>query len=327
MDASTIKPLALGSLTIWPPVLLAPMAGYSDLPFRISIRELGGLGMAYTEMLSPKSILFGGGRKRKAILGTCPEDRPLGYQLYGHEAAILAEAARWLVQRGAELIDLNMGCPQPKIAGRGAGGGLLKDTARALDVARQVVAAVRVPVTAKLRLGWDASSHVADRLAKDLEQAGVAAITVHGRTCGQKYLGHASWQGIREVVQAVERIPVIGNGDLTSPEAARRMIEETGCAGVMLARGALKDPWLIRDIGRDLSGEPPLPPPTHADRVVFMRQHFERNLAHHGEDGGVVMFRKWIPQYARAVNIERQHMVKMLRICDLGEMREELSRL
>lgn len=318
-------PFRIASLTFSSPVLLAPMAGYTDLPFRLQVRALGGLGLAYSEMLNPRSILYGGGRKRAAILATCPEDTPLAHQLYGKDPELMAAAAQWLVERGATLIDVNMGCPQKKIARTGAGAGLLKDPAAAVRLAKRVIASVKVPVTAKIRLGWDAHCHVAESLARDLEQAGAAALTIHGRTRGQGYAGRADWDRIGDVVRAVERMPVIGNGDIVSPETAREMFSRTGCAAIMVGRAALKNPWLIREIWNDLQGLPPLPPPDRPERLAFLRAHFERHVRHYGEHGGVVLFRKWIPQYARDLGLPREQMVCLLQIMGLDEMREALA--
>lgn len=319
--------LRIGDLEFATPLLAAPMAGYSDLAFRMSVRPLGGIGLAYTEMLSPASLLQGKGKRRKVLLATCPEDVPLGYQIYGARAAMLCDAARVLEQAGAGLIDINMGCPQRKISGNGAGAGLLRDPEEAVRIAAAVVRSVRVPVTVKLRLGWDAERLVAHEMVPALEDAGVAAVTIHGRTRGQGYTGKADLEQMRKVVQAARRIPVIGNGDVTSPEAARRMFEATGCAAIMIGRGLLANPWLVRDIWRDLRGEPALPAPDRAERLAYMKAHFERMLELYGPATGTVLYRKWIPQYGRRLMRGRQHMVQLLQICDPDEMRRAMDAL
>lgn len=319
--------LAIGGLVFSPPVLLAPMAGYSDLPFRRGLRGFGGIGLAYTEMLSPASLLQGKGRKRKALLATGDDDRPLGYQIYGAHATDLCAAARWLEAHGAPLVDINMGCPQRKISGNGAGAGLLRDPEEAVRIAASVVKSVNVPVTVKLRLGWDLDRLVAHEMVPGLEEAGVAAITIHGRTRGQGYTGKADLDEIRKVVQAARRVPVIGNGDVTSPEAARRMFEATGCAAIMIGRGTLANPWLVRDIWRDLQGLPPAPPPTRTERLAYMRAHFERMLQLYGPSVGTILYRKWIPQYGRKLLRGRQHMVELLQITDPDVMRRAMDAL
>lgn len=318
---------SIGSLVLDTPILLAPMAGYTDLAFRLTVRELGGMGLAYTEMINPRSLLSGGGRKRKAILATAPEDRPLGYQLYGRDPIPLADAARWLQERGAPLIDINMGCPQRKIAGSGAGAGLLRQPQVALKVVESVLAAVSIPVTAKIRLGWDAKSVIAAALACDLEKAGVAAITVHGRTCGQKFLGEADRAAICRVVDAVDHIPVIGNGDITSVGTALQMLRETGCRGIMLGRGALREPWLIRDIWQALQGSLPLSPPTTEMRVNLICKHYDRSVAIYGESAAAVLFRKWVPLYGRKLGLRRDRMIELLTLKEPTQMRSALTRI
>lgn len=321
------QPLRIGRLSLETPILLAPMAGYTDLPFRAVVRPLGGLGLAFAEMMNPQSILFGKGKRRAELLATTPEDRPMGHQIYGTDPELAARAARWLEENGATLIDINMGCPQREITSGDAGAALLKRPDEAVRLAKQVVASVSLPVTAKIRLGWDAGSIVAADLARELERVGIAAITVHGRTREQGYDGQARLDEIRRVVEAVERVPVIGNGDITSPQAARRMFAETGCAGIMLARGATKNPWLIRDIWRDLSGLPSLPPPTQAEKVLMLKDHFERSVLHYDARHAVAIFRRWIPPRASSLGLSRDRMLQLLKIHDLTEMRHALDQL
>jgi nifR3 family TIM-barrel protein len=237
----------------------------------------------------------------------------------------MTDAARWLQDHGASLIDLNMGCPQRKISARGAGAGLLRQPAAAVALTARIVGAVGVPVTVKIRLGWDRDSLVAVELARELERAGIAALTVHGRTRGQGYLGEADRDAIGQVVAAVSTIPVIGNGDILSPETARRMLTETGCAGIMLGRGALREPWLIRDIWQALQGLPPLPPPARGERLRLMLRHLDAMLRHYGEPAGAVLFRKWIPHYAAKLGWPRPAMVRLLHIADPADLRSALN--
>ena len=188
-------------------------------------------------MVSPESILLGKGHRRREILATSPEDNPLAYQIYGKNPEAMGQAAQWLQDRGAILVDINMGCPQRDITSSGAGAALLRTPGDAVRLAERVAAAVSIPVTVKLRLGWGADSMVAAEMAREMERSGVAAITIHGRTRSQGFGGETSLDGIRRVVESVERIPVIGNGDVNTPEAALKMMDETGCAGVMVGRG------------------------------------------------------------------------------------------
>lgn len=319
--------LQIGALSLETPLLMAPMAGYTDLGFRMILRSMGGLGLAFAEMLSPHSILFGGGKRRREMLATSPADRPLGYQIYGTDPGLMSEAARWLEGWGASVVDINMGCPQREITSSDAGAALLKDPALAVKIAERVVAAVSIPVTVKMRLGWSSESIVAADLARDMERAGVAAVTVHGRTRHQAFKGKVDLDGIRRVVEAVERIPVIGNGDVTSPEAAMRMLRETGCAGIMVARGAVKDPWLVRHIWQAVRGLPPLDPPSREERLWLLRHHFEQTVLNNGEQKAAVIFRKWIPGYSARLGLQKQLLVRLMRITDHSEMRDALAEL
>jgi nifR3 family TIM-barrel protein len=318
-------PLIIGGLVLASPVCLAPMAGYSDWPFRRAIRSLGGLGLAFTEMIDPKSVLRGGGKKRQALLATSPDDQPLAWQIYGTDPALLADAARWLADRGARLIDINMGCPQKKISRRGSGAGLLKTPQEAIRLAAAVVKAVSIPVTAKLRTGWDTEDVVED-LAGALEATGLAAITIHGRTGQQRFAGTANWEVIGRVVAKVRRIPVIGNGDITTAELARAMLAKTGCAGIMVGRAALNNPWIIREIQAALSGSSSVKP-TRREHLDFMQRHFDAMAAQHGELTGVRLFRRWIPHYARGLNLGRDKMIAWLQLRQADELRRNFQEL
>jgi tRNA-dihydrouridine synthase B len=319
--------LTIANLTLETPLLLAPLAGYSDLAFRMSMRELGGIGLAFTEMISPGGLLKGKGNKNKTLLATGDADQPLGHQIYGSHEGNLCLAAQWLAARGARLIDINMGCPQRKISANGAGAGLLRDPEQAIRIAAAVVKSVSIPVTVKLRLGWDLDRLVAHEMVPGLEEAGVAAITIHGRTRGQGFTGKADLAEIRRVVQAARRVPVIGNGDVTSVETARTMLATTGCSALMIGRGALSNPWLIRDIWRDLQGLPPAPPPDRQERLAFAIKHFERMVELYGPVGATLLYRKWIPQYLRRLTHSRPHMVELLQIDNVDTMRAALAAL
>jgi len=319
--------LRIGPLTFTPPILLAPLAGYSDLAWRMSVRPLGGVGLAFTEMLSPASLIQGKTKRHKTIIATCEADRPLGYQIYGNQTERLRDGAMLLEQRGVSLIDINMGCPQRKIAGHGAGAGLLRDPDEAVKLAASVARSVSIPVTVKLRLGWERQRLVAHEMAPRLEEAGVAAITIHGRTRCQGYMGEADLDEIARVVASVKAIPVIGNGDIVSPAGARRMFDVTGCSGLMIGRGAMKNPWLPRDIWNDLQGLPPAPPPTRDAWVDYALGHFEGMIALYGAKGATLLYRKWIPQYLRRLLAGRRHLVEMMRLEDVDLMRAAITAL
>src|SRR5690242_6445603 len=238
-NAQFAHELMVGSVKLQTNLLLAPIAGYCDLAFRLVARSCGSLGLACTDLLCPDGVLREN-RKSMELAQTCPEDSPLAMQLYGGDVEKLCDAARWAEDRGAHVIDINMGCPVDKITKRDGGSKLLCDPDRTLRLVDKVIGSLRhTPLTAKLRLGWDDSCIVAPSLAARLEDAGVQLITIHGRTTEMKFSGQARLDGIAQVVAAVKKIPVVGNGDVCTPDDARRMIDITGCAGVMIGRGAL----------------------------------------------------------------------------------------
>src|SRR4051812_17331065 len=236
-------PLSIGDFPLATNLLLAPIAGYCDLAFRLVARSFGGVGLACTDLLSPEGVLRENTRSME-LAATNDDDKPLAMQLYGSDVDRLCEAARWAEDHGATIVDINMGCPVDKVTKRDGGSKLLCDPDRTLRMVEKIKAALRwAPLTAKLRLGWDDSCIVAPYLAARLEETGVSLITIHGRTTEMRFSGQARLDGIAEVVAAVKRIPVIGNGDVKTPQDAKRMIEYTKCAGVMIGRGALSVPW------------------------------------------------------------------------------------
>jgi tRNA-dihydrouridine synthase B len=320
------RTLRIGSLVLPSPVLLAPLAGYSDLPFRNLVRTRGGLGLAYTEMIRPGGLLHGREKKKQWLLATEADDQPLGWQIYGREPDLMAEAAIWLQEHGAKLIDLNMGCPQKKISGRGAGAGLLKTPELAAAIAERVVKAVTVPVTAKIRLGWDDAHLVGLELAKRLADTGISALIVHGRTAVQGYGGKADWSAIAAIAAALPGLSVIGNGDINTPALGAERLTESGCAGIMIGRGAMKNPWLIRDTARAAAGLPPLPPPTRAEVKSLMLGHYDSQALLYGEARAALLFRKWLPLYVRPMlKMERPEMVRLLTITGHSELRRSLE--
>ncbi len=267
--------LTLGSLELTSNLLLSPIAGYCDLAFRLVVRPLGGLGLACTDLVNPRGVLRRTGASM-ALVRTESDDKPLCVQFYGANPAEMIDAARYCRDHGADVIDINMGCPVAKICTRGGGAAMLSDPANAVRLVEAVVQAVDLPVTAKLRLGLDDSTIVAPQLAADLERAGVAAVTVHGRTAADRFGGKVRLDGIARVVGAVRSIPVIGNGDVRSPADVKRMIDATGCAGVMIGRAALSDPWIFRDSQTYLTTGSLPPPPTVCERLDLIVRHFEQ---------------------------------------------------
>ena len=290
--------VSLGKLQVQPPLLLSPLAGYTNLPFRRVIRELGGVGLCTTDLVNARSLLEKN-RKALKLIETSADDAPLAVQIFGSVPAEMIGAARMLEDLGVASVDVNMGCPVKKVVGVGGGSAMMTELGRTTALVRGMVEAVRIPVTCKMRLGWDDANQTAPELAQALEQAGVAAIMVHGRTRQQGFEGSVNLAGIRRVVEAVRALPVFGNGDITSPEAARIMLETTGCAGVSIGRGAFYNPWIFRHTCHYLETGVLPPEPTFAERLRVMNRHLDLMIEVFGEAMGCVMFRKVGPWYAR----------------------------
>lgn len=262
--------LRIGNTVLENNVILAPMAGVTDLPFRVLCREQGA-GCVVTEMVSAKAVLYNNKNTRE-LLQIDPAERPAAVQLFGSEPDIMAEIAARLEEGPYDYIDVNMGCPVPKIVNNGEGSALMKNPERAKEVLTAMVKAVKKPVTVKFRKGFNDLSVNAVEFAKMAESCGVAAVAVHGRTREQYYSGKADWDIIRQVKEAV-RIPVIGNGDIFTPEDAGRMLKETGCDGIMVARGAKGNPWLFGRINHYLDTGEVLPGPSMAEIKAMILRH------------------------------------------------------
>jgi nifR3 family TIM-barrel protein len=290
--------MRIGPHELSSPLCLSPLAGYTNLPFRLTLRELGGLGWVTTDLVNARSLLEDNATARR-LVASCPEDRPMSIQLFGNVPEEMRDAAVRCEELGAQGVDINMGCPVRKVVRVGGGSAMMTELDRTAALVRGMVAAVRIPVTAKMRLGWDDDNLTAPDLARVLEDAGVAAVFVHGRTRAQGFSGTVNLAGIRAVVAAVRTIPVIGNGDVTTPEAARHMLDKTGCAGVSIGRGAFYDPWIFRRTQQYLATGELSPEPAFAERVGVMRRHFERYCEFYGEEHGSRLFRKVAPWYAK----------------------------
>lgn len=305
------RPLSIGGVRLATNLLLAPVAQYCDLAWRITCREQGGVGLACTDLLSPQGLLRGTAHSLDLAM-TNEDDRPLCMQLYSGEGDILAEGALWAVRHGATVIDINMGCPVDKITKKDGGSKMLCDPARTVRIAARVVRAVdsatagRVPVTAKMRLGWSEECAVAPDLAVALARVGIAAVTVHGRFASQHFKGECSLAGIRDVVDAVRSAfpagapPVIGNGDVNTPADALRMLGETGCDGVMIGRGSFSRPWIFRLCWAAQRGEPPQEPDA-AERIAIIRRYFDLMLAFRGEHYALTNIRRRISWLGKAL--------------------------
>ena len=284
--------ICIGGRTLESRYFLSPLAGYTHLAFRQVVRELGGMGLATTDLVLANQI---GHKSRKSmeLIATNDVDRPLSVQIFGGVTEELVRAAQWLEDRGYQGLDLNMGCPMAKMTGNGGGARLMCDVDNASRTVAAVVDAVRVPVTVKMRLGWDRDHITAPTLARAFEQLGAAAITIHGRTRQQGFHGHVDLEGIRATVEAVEQIPVVGNGDVRSIDDAIAMRRITGCAAVAIGRGALMDPWIFQRLKRAVAGDfSPWEPPAE-EQIAFLRRHFYLMLDQHGEHMSCLMFRKF----------------------------------
>ena len=290
--------LHFGNLPLETPLLLSPLAGYTNLPFRRVIREVGRVGLCTTDLVNARSLLE---KNRKAIklIETCAEDSPLAVQLFGSVPQEMADAAQVLEGLGVASVDVNMGCPVKKVCQVGGGSAMMTELDRTAALVHGMVDRVKIPITCKMRLGWDDKNLTAPDLARALEDAGAAAIMVHGRTRQQGFEGSVNLAGIRRVVAAVRRVPVIGNGDITTPQAARHMIDATGCAGVSIGRGAFYNPWIFAHTMHYLETGELLPEPDFAERLHVMNRHFDLMIEVFGEQLGCTMFRKVGPWYAK----------------------------
>jgi nifR3 family TIM-barrel protein len=290
--------MRFGPLTLASNLFLSPLAGYTNLPFRLTVRELGGVGLATTDLVNARSLMEKRAPALK-LIETSPADRPLAVQLFGSVPEEMRDAAVYLESLGIASADINMGCPVRKVCRVGGGSAMMTELDRTARLVRGMVEAVKIPISAKMRLGWDDENITAPDLARALEDAGVAAVFIHGRTRQQGFSGMVNLTGIRAVVRAVKTIPVIGNGDVTTPEAAKMMIEQTGCAGVSIGRGAFYNPWIFQHTLHYLkTGELP-PEPTFEERVRLMCRHLDLMIEVFGEDHGCRMFRKVAPWYAK----------------------------
>lgn len=286
--------LTIGDVTLENNVILAPMAGVTDLPFRLLCREMGA-GLVCMEMVSAKAIYYHN-KNTDSLLELHPGELPASLQLFGSDPEILAEMAAKVQDRPYSFIDLNMGCPVPKVVNNGEGSALMKNPALVEKILTAMVKAVRKPVTVKIRKGFSEENVNAVEIARIAESCGVAAIAVHGRTREQYYSGKADWDIIRRVKEAV-RIPVIGNGDVDSPQRAAALLEETGCDGVMIGRAAQGNPWIFREVTAYLERGERIPKPTNAEKRELILRHARMELQYKGEYTAVREMRRHLSWY------------------------------
>ncbi len=288
----------IGNVKIEKTAALAPMASVADRAYRALCKENGAAYMV-SEMISAKGLCYSD-RKTEELCAVMDYERPYALQLFGDDPAFVSEAARRLLRYKPDIIDINMGCPVPKVAGNGSGCALMKDPKRAAEIVSQTAKAVPVPVTVKIRKGWDEQSANAAEFAKAMEQAGAAAITVHGRTKNQMYSGKADWEIIRKVKSAVN-ITVIGNGDINSPQSAEEMYRETGCDLVMIGRGSYGRPWLFGQIRQYMETGEILPEPSLEERLDMMCRQVELAVKYKGERIGMSEARRQCAYYLKGM--------------------------
>jgi nifR3 family TIM-barrel protein len=309
------RPFALAGRVMPSRYCLAPLAGYTNWSLRLTVRELGGLGLATTDLVNARALL-GKSPKTAELIHTSADDHPLAVQLYGSETSWVVDAARMLVGQGYQHLDLNMGCPVNKVTKTGGGSALMCDTTgKTIELVRAIVEAVPVPVTVKMRLGWDENNLSAPRFAREFEQVGVAAVIIHGRTRAQGFSGSVDRSGIRAVVEEVQRIPVVGNGDIITIADAERMFRDTGCTAIAIGRGALLNPWIFQQLAAWEATGLPSPPPSYFERVSFMETHVRRLIELWGEKRGCSNFRKVANWYCKVLRPGR-HIQQTLVMLD-----------
>lgn len=325
--------MRIGSLNLASNLFLSPLAGYTNLPFRLIVREIGDVGLCTTDLVNARSLLEKN-KKALKLIETSPADAPLAVQLFGSVPEEMRDAAVYLEAIGMAAVDINMGCPVRKVCGVGGGSTMMIELKKTAALVAGMAGAVRIPVSAKMRLGWDDRNITAPELARALEDAGVAAIFVHGRTREQGFGGTVNLAGIRAVVQAVKAIPVIGNGDIITPQAAKKMFDETGCAGVSIGRGAFYNPWIFQHTlhycSRDFQVASPQAEgcgcePAFAERVRVMCRHLDLMIEVFGEEHGCRMFRKVAPWYARRFGPCHEFNKRAVQISTRAEFHEVLE--
>lgn len=286
--------MKIGNVELENNVILAPMAGVTDLPFRLLCKEQGA-GLICMEMVSAKAIAYHN-RNTEALLEINPAERPVSLQLFGSDPDIISEMAAYIEERPFDILDLNMGCPVPKVAGNGEGSALMRKPKLVEEIVTKTARAVKKPVTVKIRKGFTENEINAVEIARIAEASGAAAVTVHGRTREQFYAGKADWSIIRQVKEVV-KIPVIGNGDVDSPQKAKELLEQTGCDGVMIGRAARGNPWIFRKIAAYLKDGTLLPSPAKEEVLAMMLRHTQMQIEKKGERAGIREMRKHISWY------------------------------
>lgn len=308
------------------PLLLAPMEDVTDASFRFICKEFGA-DMMYTEFISSDGLIRDA-KKSLAKLVTYDYEAPIGIQIYGNipeamvDAAVMAEKAAEIAGgHGADVVDINFGCPVNKIAKRGAGSGMMREPDKMVEITRRVVDAVKLPVTVKTRLGWDSESKIIVELAERLQDAGIKALTIHGRTRCQMYTGEADWTLIGKVKENPRMtIPIIGNGDINSPQKAKESFDRYGVDGIMIGRATYGHPWIFREIRHYLQTGELLPPMSVAERVALAKRHLAKSLELKGEKGGILEMRRHLSCYFKGLPDFKETRLKLVTLTDPQEL-------
>lgn len=315
-----IRRWKIGPVDIENPFVLAPMAGITDLPFRGLCREQGA-GLVYTEMVSAKAISYRN-RNTLPLMEISPGEHPAALQIFGSEPELMAEVARSIEEQPFDILDINMGCPVPKVVNNGEGSALLKNPALIREIVTAVSGAVKKPVTVKIRIGFEGASVDPVEIAKIIEDSGAAALAVHGRTRQQYYSGHADWETIRKIKEAVS-IPVMGNGDVDSPKKAEAMLKETGCDAVMIGRAARGNPWIFREMNHYFQTGELLPRPSLEELKEMILRHTRWQIEKKGEYTGIREMRKHVAWYTAGM----RHSAGIRRESNLISSYQELEAL